>query len=135
MTVRGDLWVVCMDCTPICDTFPTKGRRVSSQIFLTSPSSPCAPMDRTDVRVLGVIFLPSFYRVFTCRSEVLVLGYGHLCSRRIVLLLLASSSSLLVCILSYTSHPIMLRPYIRQHSRLCYVHMPLPYPSLHISQS
>ena len=37
MTVRGDLWAVCMDCTPICDTFPSKGRRVSSQVLLMLP--------------------------------------------------------------------------------------------------
>lgn len=34
MTVRGDLWADCMDCTPICDTFPSEGRRVSSQVPL-----------------------------------------------------------------------------------------------------
>lgn len=37
MTVRGDLWAACMDCTPICDILPSKGRRVSSQVLVTLP--------------------------------------------------------------------------------------------------
>ena len=35
MTVRGGLWSVRVACAPVCDTFPSKGRRVSSQILLT----------------------------------------------------------------------------------------------------
>ncbi len=35
MTVGGDLWVVCIDCTPNHDTFLSKGRRVSWQVLLT----------------------------------------------------------------------------------------------------
>ena len=34
MTVRGDLWGAGVARAPSCDTFPPKGRRVSSQILL-----------------------------------------------------------------------------------------------------
>ncbi|KAI0663175.1 hypothetical protein C8Q70DRAFT_497199 [Cubamyces menziesii] len=44
MTVRGDLWAVCMVCTPLCNTLPSKGRRVSSQILLSLRSPPVVPL-------------------------------------------------------------------------------------------
>jgi len=36
MTVRGDSWAVCMVCTPLCFTLLAKGRRVLSQVLLSS---------------------------------------------------------------------------------------------------
>lgn len=64
MTARGDLWAVCMVCTPICNTFPSKGRRVSSQILLTCHYP---PVPRGQHSLTGIMFSFSFVG-FLCLS-------------------------------------------------------------------
>ena len=61
MTVRGDLWAVCMVCTPIRDTFPTKGRRVPSQVFLMLPSACASRAPRWTGRVMSFFCALSFF--------------------------------------------------------------------------
>ena len=74
MTVRGDLWVVCMVCTPIRDTFPTKGRRVYSQILLTlALCRLCLVAGRTVCWVQCFVWVSLFLSGFPRRSEMLVL--------------------------------------------------------------
>ena len=87
MTVRGDLWAVCMVCTPTCDTFPSEGRRVSSQILLTLLHSlvPLWTGRFAGLSYISSLSLGLLVVMFWCDvSHLSFLGYSWLCLGSVV---------------------------------------------------
>lgn len=143
MTVWGDLWAVCMDCTPICDTFPSKGRRVSSQILLSNiafiPLCPdgldgCADVVPCCV-VLGVI---SFF-LFSVGSYVWSEGSSWVISVAVwafVFTTYCAPAASIILIPSWSAFSRIPRIPLCSVSAIfttCYARI-FSYPSLHISQ-